>query len=99
MSDLDKCALCTNEEDPRFGATFRGRRYPLCDGCGGPENEKEERELAERLAAVPPPPDRWRTGRSVGRTLYKNDVLVGMVDTVEIAAQIVAVMNGRRGEV
>lgn len=43
----------------------------------------------------------WRAGRSVGRTLYvvvndeasKSDVLIGLVDTVEIAAHIVRVHN------
>lgn len=37
--------------------------------------------------------DRWRQGRSVGRTLYVGDKLVGVVDTPEIAARIVAAMN------
>lgn len=35
----------------------------------------------------------WRVGRKVGRTLYVDDKLVGMVDTPEIAAQIAAAMN------
>jgi hypothetical protein len=35
----------------------------------------------------------WRVGRKLGRTLYKDDVCVGMVDSPEIAADIVASMN------
>lgn len=29
---------------------------------------------------------KWRTGRSVGRTIYMNDQLVGMMDIPELAA-------------
>jgi hypothetical protein len=36
---------------------------------------------------------RWRVGRKLGRTLYRDDQVVGMVDTPEIAAEIVAAMN------
>lgn len=35
----------------------------------------------------------WRQGRSVRRTIYVNDVLIGMVDTPELAASIVSAMN------
>lgn len=35
----------------------------------------------------------WRVGRKVGRTLYLDDKLVGVVDTPELAVQIVEVMN------
>lgn len=35
----------------------------------------------------------WRVGRSQLRTLYRDDVLVGMVDTPEIAAEIVEALN------
>jgi hypothetical protein len=36
---------------------------------------------------------RWRVGTKLGRTLYRDEVCVGMVDTPEIAAAIVAAMN------
>lgn len=32
----------------------------------------------------------WRIGRTLGRTLYRNGQCVGIVDTPEIALQIVA---------
>jgi hypothetical protein len=35
----------------------------------------------------------WRVGRKVQRTLYRDDQLVGLVDTPELAAEIVAAMN------
>lgn len=35
----------------------------------------------------------WRVGRSLGRTLYADDQLVGLMDSPELARQIVAVMN------
>ena len=46
-------------------------------------------------------PEMWRTGRTLGRTLYiqtgeqpsKNDQCVGMLDTPELAEQVVAAVN------
>lgn len=37
---------------------------------------------------------RWRVGRTLGRTLYRDGQCVGMVDTLEVAAEIVAALNG-----
>jgi hypothetical protein len=37
---------------------------------------------------------RWRVGRKLGRTLYVDDVCVGMVDTASLAEEIVGAMNG-----
>jgi hypothetical protein len=37
---------------------------------------------------------RWRAGAKLGRTLYRNDRCVGMVDSPELAAEIVAALNG-----
>jgi hypothetical protein len=37
----------------------------------------------------------WRVGRKLGRTIYKDDVCVGMVDTPALAEEIVATMNGK----
>jgi hypothetical protein len=36
----------------------------------------------------------WRVGRHLGRTLYVDDQVVGMVDTPELGDAIVAAMNG-----
>ena len=46
----------------------------------------------------------WRVGRSVGRTIYrmvgpeasKADVLIGMMDTPELAAHVVEAVNAQR---
>lgn len=35
----------------------------------------------------------WRVGRKLGRTIYRNDVCVGMVDTEALAHEIVNRMN------
>lgn len=35
----------------------------------------------------------WRVGTKVGRTLYRDEKLVGMVDSVEMAAEIAYAMN------
>lgn len=40
-------------------------------------------------AAAPP----WRTGRKVGRTIYQGDTLIGLMDTPELAARVVAAVN------
>jgi len=36
---------------------------------------------------------RWRAGKKTGRTLYKDGRLVGVLDTPELAAEIVAALN------
>lgn len=37
----------------------------------------------------------WRVGRKLGRTVYRDDVLVGMMDTAELAQAVVNAMNAR----
>lgn len=37
----------------------------------------------------------WRVGKKVGRTIYDGDVLIGMMDTPELAALVVAAMQKR----
>jgi hypothetical protein len=37
--------------------------------------------------------DRWRVGTKLGRTICRNERLVGMVDTVELATEIVSALN------
>jgi hypothetical protein len=38
----------------------------------------------------------WRVGRKVGRTVYDtNDTLIGVMDTPELAARVVAAVNAR----
>lgn len=49
-----------------------------------------------------PDVERWRTGRRVGRTIYRqhgpvpgdNDLLIGVMDTPELAALVVRAVNG-----
>lgn len=41
----------------------------------------------------------WRAGRSTGRTLWRDEQLVGMVDSPEIAREIVEAMNARGRQV
>jgi hypothetical protein len=36
---------------------------------------------------------RWRTGRKVGRTVYLDDKLVGLMDTVDLAEFFVSLAN------
>jgi hypothetical protein len=38
---------------------------------------------------------RWRVGRKVGRTIYLDDQLCGMMDTPELARQVVDALNAR----
>lgn len=39
---------------------------------------------------------KWRQGKKVGRTLYIDNILVGVVDTSEIAKAIVDKMNNKK---
>lgn len=42
-----------------------------------------------------PKSDKWRVGRSVGRTIYDaNDALIGVMDTPELAQEVVDARNG-----
>lgn len=36
---------------------------------------------------------RWRVGNKLGRTIYRDDVLVGMLDDVDLARAVVDVLN------
>lgn len=36
---------------------------------------------------------KWRTGGKLGRTIYRDEVRVGMLDTPEIAKEIVTALN------
>lgn len=44
------------------------------------------------------PKSRWRVGRKLGRTLYLDDELVGVVDESFLAVWIVTRMNGGHGD-
>lgn len=41
---------------------------------------------------------RWRVGTKLGRTLYRDEQLVGMVDSASIAAEIVERMNAAESD-
>ena len=51
------------------------------------------------------PPNRMRVGRKVGRTIYEqygpeptdDDPLIGVMDTPELAAEVVKSVNRKRG--
>jgi hypothetical protein len=58
--------------------------------------------LARRIASGAPvtvdgEAQRWRVGSKVGRTIYIGDDLIGVMDTRELAAQVVAAVNGAGG--
>jgi hypothetical protein len=65
------------------------------------------RETSDAVAAAPsshaPPrgPEEggtiWRVGRKLGRTIYCNEVCVGLVDTPELAAAIIAALAAVEG--
>lgn len=72
--------------------------------------QSENAELREALAAAhaqiarlragsPTLPRKLRAGRTVGRTIYDADTgeLVGVLDTRELAAAVVAAFGGRDG--
>lgn len=38
-------------------------------------------------------PSDYRTGRKLGRTIYRDDILIGVMDTPELGALVVAALN------
>jgi hypothetical protein len=63
------------------GTTFRAERWPA-HNASCPEVPAAEGTSPE-----------WRVGRKVGRTIYRNDVLAGMMDSPELAAMVVEALN------
>lgn len=55
--------------------------------------EPKERERLVALLEKHRPDGPWRVGRSVGRTVYINDKLVGMMDTPELAELAALAVN------
>lgn len=60
------------------------------DGVGGTPWECPGKDAAPEPLVTSP---RWRVGRSVGRTIYLNDNLVGMMDDREMAGHVVESLN------
>ncbi len=56
-----------------------------------------EREARADVPGLLVPVPRWRVGRSVGLTVYLDDVLVGLMDTPGLAAQVVEALNANPG--
>jgi NTP pyrophosphatase (non-canonical NTP hydrolase) len=79
LADELRATMCTTCRGSGFAPYVGGDDAP-CAVCGG-------------SGFRPAGTGRWRTGRRVGRTLYLDDVLVGVVDTPELAAQVVAAVN------
>lgn len=42
-----------------------------------------------------PAPQRYRVGRHLGRTIYDEDTLIGIMDTPELGALVVEALNTR----
>jgi len=67
-------------------------------GTAGPTagvGEQRAAVGADPASPAPAPEVRWRVGRKVGRTVYRDGVLVGVLDTPELAAQAVAALNAQ----
>ncbi|MGA7949695.1 MAG: hypothetical protein WCA45_05990 [Thiobacillaceae bacterium] len=68
-----------------------------CEICGEPMPPGEQMfKFHGYSGPCPKPPlpkPQWRVGRKVGRTIYYNDGLVGMMDTPKLAEQVVAALN------
>lgn len=85
---LAKLRAYTDPERPHC------KRDPSVVGCCGGTDETCS---CECNTCEPPDEPRpvlhWRVGRSLGRTLYKDNVCIGMVDTPELATEIARKMN------
>lgn len=50
---LQRCTLCPNVEDPRWGLVIDDVRAPLCEGCSPmPASMDEIREVADRIREI-----------------------------------------------
>jgi len=76
-----ECAKCEHGFPDGLGCALR---------CGEIRAEETDPDAVREPATGAGP---WRQGRKVGRTLYFDDILVGMVDTPNLAAAICAAMN------
>ena len=61
--------------------------------CPHIETSDDGTSWCRLAAAAPQPAGPYRVGRSLGRTIYRGDDLIGMMDTPELAAMVVAALN------
>lgn len=47
----------------------------------------------EAQLPLEPPAERYRVGRKLGRTVYDGEALIGIMDTANLAAKVVAALN------
>lgn len=78
----ERCPTCGDPDPSRKDAAY-GYGEP-CTECGTPPRLKPA-----PVSATP----RWRVGTKLGRTLYRDGVCVGMLDTPELAREVVAALN------
>lgn len=81
--------LCELESE---GRSIRSWERPLVSAWHACVNDFAEDATVEKPAKDPS--GQWRTGAKVGRTLYLDDKLVGMLDTAELAQEVARMMNG-----
>ncbi len=93
--DADRGILDRLAECHAFTGGLSGWCVRVVDGkvCG----QLEAHAVHQPAGAPPPAALPWRVGRKVGRTLYVGDDCVGIVDTPELAARIVAAVNATPG--
>ncbi len=82
---------------PEFAATGHAHTE-FCPGFDTPEADPAVWVAMQRAAAsatTEPDEPQYRVGRKVGRTIYRNDVLIGVMDTPELAQLAVDGMTDR----
>jgi hypothetical protein len=81
------CGPCVKfiREDLSCDAMRCDEEYVMEPNAMGARVSRYRRRAAEK--------PRWRVGSKLGRTLYRDEVFVGTVDTREIAEEIVQAMN------
>lgn len=88
-----RCATCAKETPHRFRPSPEAGPYWRCSECGEARDEVGSFHAQENLAAPVSAAPRWRVGTKLGRTLYRDGVCVGMLDTPELAREVVAALN------
>lgn len=78
--------------------TPRGARGGFAAIAGKWPGDETDAEVAAALGeSVPPKPAKWRVGRKVGRTVYREESLVGVMDTPELARLVVDAVSRTSG--
>ncbi len=80
-----------SRDDPRIEGPC-----PACSPEEAEEPMSKKPDSVDTSAGSVEADDAWRVGRKVGRTIYRGDDLIGVMDSAEDAVLVVRAVNGLR---